>query len=208
MNCTIDLYYLTRLSGQLARGFAPSAQADGGDFGDMAARLRAERADAAPGVSEPADLEGYKRAIRAKISQLPMSASSQMQSISIQITDAGFQAMKDDPEYEAWVLDTLARDLRFENPWTSVCGGGYVIHHFGAAKEEYRGKSWYPGYMGSQGGALFDEKSEDSFWEQRIERHKKYMELQQEAAARRRLVQCGLLNSSGVSAAELFMLLL
>ena len=93
-------------------------------------------------------LEDYKQYIWKKISDLPMSASSQMQYISIQITDKGFEAMKNDPEYEAWVLDRLAQDFRFQNPWTAMCGGGYVVHHFGATKEQYHGESWYPGYMG------------------------------------------------------------
>ena len=41
-------------------------------------------------------LEEYKQYIWEKISNLPMSASSRMQSISIQITDEGFEAMKND----------------------------------------------------------------------------------------------------------------
>ena len=211
MNNTIDLNYLTRLSGQLTQnGLAHSAQAGGINFRDMAVQLRAERNNSTPNVSEQSDLdlEAYKQSIWAKISQLPMSASSQMQSISIQISDEGFEAMKNDPEYEAWVLDTLTQDFRFENPWTSICGGGYVVHHFGATKEQYHGESWYPGYMGGQGAAMFDKKAEKSFWEQRMERHKKYMELRQEAAAKRRLMMKLRMNGGSVSAAELLMGLL
>ena len=99
-----------------------------------------------------------------------MSASQKIGSISIQISDAGFEAMKNDPEYEAWVLDELRQNFLFQNPWVSVCGGTCSIHSFGATKEEYRGSSWNAGYMGGQGAALFDAKAGKSFWEQRAER--------------------------------------
>lgn len=211
MNNTINLNYLTRLAGNLSgTGAVRQAASQGGDFLSMAAQLRASESSATPAASEKEDMgmEAYKQSIWEKISNLPMSSSSQMQSISIQISDAGFEAMKDDPEYEAWVLDTLAQDFRFENPWTSVCGGGYVVHHFGATKDQYHGESWYPGYMGGQGAALFDKKSEKSFWEQRMENHEKYMRLQQEAAARRRMLMKLRMNGGSASAAELLMGLL
>lgn len=182
----------------------------GSGFLSMALRLRSEQTVSVERVSNTADmsLEDYKQYIQDKISNLPMSASSRMQSISVQITDEGFEAMKNDPEYEAWVLDTLAQNFRYENPWTSVCGGGYAVHHFGATKEQYHGESWYPGYLGGQGASEFDKKSEGSFWEQRIERQKIYMELQQKAAAKRRMLMKLRMNGGTVSAAELLMGLL
>ena len=150
-------------------------------------------------------LEEYKQYIWKKISDLPMSASSRMESSSIQITDDGFEAMKNDPEYEAWVLDTLAQNFSFQNPWTAVCGGGYAVHHFGATKEQYHGESWYPGYMGGQGAALFEKKSKGGFWEQRMERQKEYMELAQKAAAKRKMMMKLRMNGGTISAAELLM---
>jgi len=211
MSNTINLNYLTRLAGSLQAGsMVQQTAVRSSDFLSLAAQLKAEAAVPASTVTQTADmdLEAYKQTVWEKISQLPMSASSQMQSISIQITNEGFEAMKNDPEYEAWVLDTLGRNFIFENPWTPVCGGGYAVHHFGAAKEEYHGESWYPGYMGGQGASMFAEKSKGSFWEQRAERHKEYMELQQEAAAKRRMMMKLRMNGGSVSAAELLMGLL
>ena len=210
MNNTINLNYLTRLSGSLSEsGTTQRSAAQNYDFVSMAEQLKAEQTTPAKTVSgtEDMSLAAYKQSIWKKISDLPMSTSSQMQSISIQITDAGFEAMKNNPEYETWVLDTLAQNFRFENPWTSACGG-YVVHHFGAKKEQYHGESWYLGYMGGQGAAMFEDKAKGSFWEQRMESHKKFMELQQEAAARRRLMMKLRMNGGSVSAAELLMGLL
>ena len=153
-------------------------------------------------------MEEYKQYIWNKISALPMSASTRMQSISIHITDEGFKAMKNDPEYEAWVLDSLAQNFSFQNPWTAICGGGYAVHHFGATKEQYHGKGWYPGYMGGQGAALFKQKSEGSYWEKMMEQHKEYMKFQQEAAEKRQMMMKQRLSKGTVSAAELLMGLL
>ena len=150
-------------------------------------------------------MDEYKQYIWKKISDLPMSASTRMQSISVQITDEGFAAMKKDPEYEAWVLDSLAENFSYQNPWTAMCGGGYAVHHYGATKEQYHGESWYPGYMGGQGASLFDEKSKDGFWEQRMKREKEFMELQQKAAAKRRMMMKQRMNGGSVSAAEFLM---
>lgn len=211
MSNTINLNYLTRLTRNLQAGrTVPQPAARSSDFLNRAEQLKAKTASSVPTASQTADmdLKAYKQTVWEKISQLPMSASSQMQSISVQITDEGFEAMKNDPEYEAWVLDTLERNFIFENPWTSVCGGGYAVHHFGAAKEEYHGESWYPGYMGGQGASMFAEKSKGSFWEKRAERHKEYMELSQEAAAKRRMLMKLRMNGGSVSAAELLMGLL
>ena len=211
MNNTINLNYLTRLSaGFTGSGATQRSTSQGNGFLRKAEQIKAEQTTPANTVSETADmgLEAYKQYIWKKISDLPMSASSQMESISVQITDEGFEAMKNDPEYEAWVLDTLAQNFRFQNPWTAMCGGGYVVHHFGAAMEQYHGESWYPGYMGDQGEALFDEKSKGSFWEQRMERQKEYMELAQKAAAKRRMMMKLRMNGGTVSAAELLMGLL
>ena len=207
MNNTINLNYLTRLSAGISgSGATQRSTAQSNDFLSMALQIKAEQTAPANAVSKTADmsLEEYKQYIWNKISDLPMSASSQMQSISIQITDEGFEAMKNDPEYEAWVLDTLAQNFSFQNPWTAMCGGGYSVHHFGATKEQYHGEGWYPGYMGGQGAATFDKKSKGSFWEQRMERHKEFMELQQKAAAKRRMMM-KLRNGGTVSAAELLM---
>ena len=52
---------------------------------------------------------------------------------------------------------------------------------------------------------MFEEKAAGGFWEQRIESHKKFMELQQKAAARRRMLMKLRMNGGSVSAAELLM---
>lgn len=131
-------------------------------------------------------MEEYKRYIHDKISQIPINPSQSRNSIAINISEAGFEAMKNDPKYEEWVIDKLREDFAFNDPWSGVCGGHYVVHYFGASKSEYLGQSWYPEYMGGKGEDLFNSKSQNSFWERRVEREKMIKKQQQKAAMRKK----------------------
>ena len=211
MSYTIDLNYLTRLAGNLSgTGTVRQSVPQGRDFLSMAAQLRASESNITPAPSQKADMsmEAYQQMIREKISQMPLSSTRQMETISIQISDAAFERMKRDPDYEAWVLNDLREAFSQSNPWVAATGGGYSVFYIGETKEQCHAEGWYPGYMGNQGAAMFEDKARGSFWEQRMENHKKYMELQQEAAAKRRLMMKLRMNGGSVSAAELLMGLL
>ncbi len=130
--------------------------------------------------TENMTLEEYKQYIHMKISQIPMHPSQILRSVAIHITDEGFQAMQKDPEYEKWVLDTLKYDFGYNDPWADVCGGSFTVHYFGATKGDYHGESWYTGFQGGKGRALFETEAEESFWEKRAKRLKKYLKEQQE----------------------------
>lgn len=130
MSYTIDLNYATRLAGSFAgNGAVRPSTPQGSDFLSMAAQLRTSGNSTASAVSQTADMniEAYQQTIREKISQMPLSATRQMESISIQISDAAFERMKNDPDYEAWVLNDLQEAFSQTNPWVATCGGGY--HH-------------------------------------------------------------------------------
>ncbi len=57
--------------------------------------------------------------------------------------------------------------------YTFSSGGCYCVKYIGATKEEYRGESWYAGYQNGKGTSLYNEKSQDSFWERRAEQKKR-----------------------------------
>ena len=211
MSYTIDLDYLTRLAGNLSQtGAVRQSAPQGRDFLSMTAQLRASESNPTPTPFQKADMsmEAYRQTIREKISQMPLSSTRQMEAISIQISDAAFERMKNDPDYEAWVLYDLRKAFSQSNPWVAATSGGYSVFYIGETKEQCHAEGWYPGCMGNQGAAIFEDKAKDSFWEQRMENHKKYMELQQEAAARRRMLMKLRMNGGSVSAAELLMGLL
>lgn len=131
-------------------------------------------------------MDQYKMYIYQKISALPTSATQKWDAVSVQISEEGFAAMKADPAYEKWVLDTLRQDFAFTNPWSAYAGGSYRVHFFGATREEYRGESFQMGFR--NGGKHTDsakKKKQKSFWEKRAERHKMYMDLATKAYYKR-----------------------
>lgn len=131
--------------------------------------------------------EEYKRYIYGRISALPVHPSQQYDSVSIQISEEGFEAMQKDPEYEKWVLDVLRRNFAFYNPWSGFCGGSYVMHRFGASREEYRGESFAKGVDGGRKGSILEEE-EETFWERRARRNKEYLEACQELDRKNQLL--------------------
>lgn len=125
---------------------------------------------------EDMSMEEYKSYIYDRIESLPVDSSNMQDSVSVHISDEGFEAMKNDPEYEKWVLDTLKFNFQNPDPWSGVSGGKFVIFHFGATKEECRTEIWRLGFRSGNGYRQFNEKSEDSFWERRAKRRKQLKE--------------------------------
>lgn len=162
-------------------------------FMDAVQREYAQAVQASAGTRMPdvsaMTMDEYKKYIYDAISSLPLDPSQALSEISVTISEEGFAAMKEDAEYEKWVLDTLRKNFAVHDPWTNVCGGSYQMHFFGAAKEDYRGEGWYPGYAGGKGQEVFDEKSENSFWEMRMKRHKKNMELAEEIYLKHQMLE-------------------
>ncbi len=136
-------FYLNMLgSAQAVMGKAHTAGQDGS--------FRQAVENAAAGVSavdgavrtySAADMtmDEYKRYIYEQILRMPVNSSQIQDAVSVSISEEGFAAMKADPEYEKWVLDTLRRDLAAYYPWGTVGESTYRSHHFGATREEYRG---------------------------------------------------------------------
>lgn len=140
-------------------------------------------------------MEEYKQYIHDKISQIPMHPTRMSESISINISEAGFEAMKNDPEYEAWVLNDLRTGWAQPDRWAGICGGAYSAIYYGATKEECHAEMWSAGYRDGSGKSLFDSKAKDSFWERRVER-KKQMEAQIEEQREKKRIQKAAMEKS------------
>lgn len=123
-------------------------------------------------------MDEYKEYIYDKISKIPIHSSQSGWQWSIQITDQGFEAMKQNPEYEAEVLEAIRANFSFNDRFHSQ---NYSVLRFGASKEESYGQSF--------GGGNPAMEKEESFWERRAKRRKKLQEqydemLDQKAAAK------------------------
>lgn len=124
-----------------------------------------------------------------------MHPTRMSESISINISEAGFEAMKNDPEYEAWVLNDLRKGWAQADRWAGICGGAYSTIYYGATKEECHAEMWRAGYQNGSGKSLFDSKAKDNFWERRVER-KKQMEAQIEEQQEKKRIQKAAMEKS------------
>ncbi len=124
---------------------------------------------------EDMTMDEYKEYICNKISQIPVSAYHKSTFAGqMVITDACFERMKSEPEWEADVLDFVKRDFS-------------TTSAFNAGKNSYMqviGDSWEStyGYGGPIGGtsgifSAFKDTNEKSWWQ---ERHEKMEELLKE----------------------------
>ena len=209
MSNTIQPSYGTRTySSPTKAREARQTGTQGSIFMDMAARVSGkkngvfevngiEATQQKAELSEAEEMQLFKKEFYEDLSKVICNPT--VSNAAVNISDAAFQAMKDDPEYRAQVLSLLQRDL----------GASYaprncsILIAVGTNLDQYRADSWPVG-----NDSEFHSRSKGSFWEQRMERHKKYMELAEEAAAKQRLMMKLRMNGGSVSAAELLMGLL
>ena len=177
MNNTINVNYMTRTySNFLKNNEAKGGKAESPSFCDRVAEKSqnvSETGKAGAVSTKDMTMDEYKQYIHEKISQIPMHPTRMSENISIHISEAGFEAMKNDPEYEAWVLNDLRTGWAQPDRWAGVCGGAYSTIYYGATKEECHAQMWSAGYQNGSGKSLFDGRAKDSFWERRTEQKKR-----------------------------------
>lgn len=121
-------------------------------------------------------MEEYKQHIARKIRQIPIHPSRRDEYISVTISEEGYAAMKNDPEYEAWVLN----DLRCAWSRPSFCFGGgdrvYTHIHYGATQEECHADTWTVPVRRASDGAR--ERREE--YRRRLEKRIKKQKLQRQ----------------------------
>lgn len=148
-------------------------------------------------LSEAEDMQLFKQKFYEDLSKI--IGHPTVNNVAVNISDTAFQAMKDDPEYRSQVLSLLQRDLDASYAPRNCS----ILITVGINPEQYSADSWSVG-----NDSEFRLHAKDSFWQRRTESHKKFMELQQEAAARRQLMMKLRMNNHSVSTAELLIGLL
>lgn len=186
MNNSIQINYLTKFYNSYLGNF----DAQGGSGKRFTDSLAAKGAEQSAEIGETDEMaavspqnmtmEEYKQYIYAKISRIPTHQSQAGWHWNIEITDSGFEAMKNNPAYEEYVLKWIRNNFSYFDPFYS---SNYSILHFGATIEECYGVSWHI-------GSPYMQESKNSFWERRAERRKKLKEqyedwLDKRAMARR-----------------------
>ena len=146
-------------------------------------------------------LDEYKQWVMNQISQFPVSGwvRSTFSSGSIVIKEEAFERMKNDPEYENYVLNRVRSAYSVQG--LPVGSNNVSFDVIGASPEECYG---YAGPVGKSGSETTNDG--ESWWEKRHERMEELMKEQEEEAvkraqARRKAVQNEYLNSQLAAAA-------
>lgn len=143
MSNTINVNYMTRAYNQYQqKNAAKDQEKEDTRFADSV-REKSEASGSIVGNSKIGSVSAkdmtmmeYKQYIYNKISQIPMHPTRAGESISVTISEAGFEAMKNDPEYEAWVLNDLQVGWSQPDKWSGICGGAFSTIYYGASKED------------------------------------------------------------------------
>ena len=133
---------------------------------------------------EDMTMEEYKDFINGLMNSIPFDATRIYDREIVSISDAGWEQMKNDPDYEAWVLGYTVENRSVRNPFFFCSGasGSVYVEKFGASIEEHLGQD-----IGKSGpGSSFDNvKNEKSWWEKRHEKMEELMEEQAKKAMKK-----------------------
>lgn len=131
--------------------------------------------------TENMTMEEYKAYFNALLDTIPYDFTRKNDTSIISISEKGWEQMKQDPDYEAWILGYFVEDRAVRNPFFGWGGndGIFCIEHFGASIEEHNGQGFSKSLL-SDSKEDDDEKDIDSWW---IKRHKRIHQLLQEQAA-------------------------
>jgi len=123
---------------------------------------------------EEMSLAEYVQYINGKISELSRRSYGRRRDIFIYISEEGYRAMQNDPEYEEWVMQNIRDAYGYSVSWCGHDADYHSVHLFGATKEDYRGQSW------SSGCRECEDKRRQELKLRRKKQLKAYLKKQQE----------------------------
>ncbi|MDE7429130.1 MAG: hypothetical protein K2N00_07685 [Lachnospiraceae bacterium] len=145
-----------------------------------------EKASGTQELSEAEEMELFKKEFYEDLSKLTIHKT--LNNVAVNISEAGFKAMKDDPEYREKILSLLQRDLG-SSVAPRNCSAVFTV---GVTLSEYRGDSWPVGY-----DSEFYARSQNSFYKKtndKKDKHKELLEEYLEKRAQAKIQQQKMLN--------------
>lgn len=122
----------------------------------------------------------YQKYFFALLGTIPYDPTRMNDDTVISISDKGWEQMKKDPDYEAWILGYFAEDRAVRNPFFAwgADSGSFITEKFGASIEEHHGTGY------SKSALKGDKKKDDgeSWWLKRHKRMQEFMQFQEEKA--------------------------
>lgn len=133
---------------------------------------------------EDMTMEEYKSFINGLLKTIPFDATRIYDKEIVSISEAGWKQMKNDPDYEAWVLGYTVENRSVRNPFFGLPGASasFCVEKFGASIEEHVGQGFS---MSGPGSTSKHEKNEKSWWEKRQEKMEELLEEQAENALKK-----------------------
>lgn len=134
-------------------------------------------------------MDEYKKFFTRLMDSIPFESSQWNTSETWSITEKGWEQMKKDPDYEAWVLGYTKENRSVRFPKGLADAGTISVEKFGASIEEHHGV----GYSKSLDKAKEDD--DESWWKKRHERLEEILEEQvkktqsKKAAQRKQQIQ-------------------
>lgn len=115
-------------------------------------------------------MDEYKKFFSDLMDSIPYDWSQHNDVNVWSITEAGWEQMKNDPDYEAWILGYTVMDRSVNNPFASMQGYSPKFHteHFGASIDEHLGQVMP--MNSSKSREVSD--NEVSWWDMRMKRFK------------------------------------
>ena len=144
---------------------------------------RAVRDRNGSGVStENMSMAEYQAWFYALLDTIPYDSTRINDTTSISISDRGWEQMRKDPDYEAWILGYFVEDRSVRNPFFGWGNneGCMIFERFGASIEEHRGDGFSKAAL--RGPDPEDEEDEEEDWW--IKRHKRMKKLMREQVER------------------------
>ncbi len=123
-------------------------------------------------------MEEYKSFITDLMNSIPFHLTQQKDTEIWSISEKGWEQMKNDPDYEAWVLGYTSLNRSVNIPFGLSGAGRLCTENFGASIEEHIGQSVPQGGFGSKASKKSD--NEESWWEKRHKLYEKMMKEQME----------------------------
>lgn len=147
-----------------------------------AGRSVKEKNGAANLSTEDMTMEEYQAYFYALLDTIPYDSTRVNDTSIITISDKGWEQMRKDPDYEAWILGYFVEDRAVHNPffgWGNDAGS-MITEHFGASIEEHHGEGFSKASL--KGNADNDEDEDEEDWW--IKRHKRMKKLMREQVER------------------------
>jgi len=107
----------------------------------------------ADGIEEMS-VSKFREKMSEVIGSIPHHPTRPYDEETVLISEEGWENMKKDPDYAAWVVGLLKEDRSTSNPFFAMGDkGSFIVQHFGASPADYNGIGFSKIYGGTAAGA-------------------------------------------------------